>query len=173
MGCGSSKKTQREEPAGDFMEVGKEVVPGMRLRCICRGHQGTIGRIAWSPCGRFIASPSSDKTIRIWDANDGRCLAVLEGHKGAVHCVAWSDSGDRIATGGVDGTVRVLTLSGCEDGFEQSDVETVLVVPNDSVSFYDVLRISHHGSKQEEPITPYIWKVDDDQGGSRNSPSRV
>ena len=66
-GVRSSKKPQREEPK-DFMEIGKEVVPGMRLRCICRGHTGTIGRIAWSPCGRFIDSPSTDKTIRIWDA---------------------------------------------------------------------------------------------------------
>ncbi len=49
----------------DFMEVGKEVVPGMRLRCICRGHQGTIGRIAWSPCGRFIASPSTDISLKL------------------------------------------------------------------------------------------------------------
>jgi hypothetical protein len=48
-----AKKTPHDEqPAGAFMEVGKEVVPGMRLRCICRGHTGTIGRIAWSPCGR-------------------------------------------------------------------------------------------------------------------------
>lgn len=45
-----AKKTpQRSKPAGDFMEVGKEVVPGMRLQCIWRGHQGTIRRIAWSP----------------------------------------------------------------------------------------------------------------------------
>jgi WD40 repeat protein len=55
----------------DGVQVGEEPVPGMRLRSICRGHQGTIGRIAWSPCGRFIASPSTDKTIRIWDASDG------------------------------------------------------------------------------------------------------
>ncbi len=75
------KRTPKVDSAdGDFMEVGKEVVPGMRLRCICRGHTGTIGRIAWSPCGRFIASPSMDQTIRIWDANDGKCLAVLKGH---------------------------------------------------------------------------------------------
>nr|VFK32059.1 MAG: hypothetical protein BECKMB1821G_GA0114241_110113 [Candidatus Kentron sp. MB]VFK35129.1 MAG: hypothetical protein BECKMB1821I_GA0114274_110114 [Candidatus Kentron sp. MB]VFK76992.1 MAG: hypothetical protein BECKMB1821H_GA0114242_108814 [Candidatus Kentron sp. MB] len=33
-----------EESAGDFTEVGKEVAPGMRLRCICRGHTGIIGR---------------------------------------------------------------------------------------------------------------------------------
>jgi hypothetical protein len=42
-----AKKTPDDkQPAGEFMEVGKEVVPGMRLRCICRGHTGTIGRIA-------------------------------------------------------------------------------------------------------------------------------
>jgi WD40 repeat protein len=57
--------TQDRQPAGDFMEIGKEVVPGIKLRCICRGHTDTIGRIAWSPCGRFIASPSEDNTIRI------------------------------------------------------------------------------------------------------------
>lgn len=89
-GVRSSKKAKRAEPARDFMEVGQEVVPGMRLRCICRGHTGTIGRIAWSPCGRFIASPSTDKTIRIWDAHNGKCLKVLEGHVDKVLCVAFA-----------------------------------------------------------------------------------
>ncbi|MBT8420288.1 MAG: hypothetical protein KJO08_05430 [Gammaproteobacteria bacterium] len=35
----------------EFVEVGYEPAPGMRLRAICRGHTGTIGRIAWSPAG--------------------------------------------------------------------------------------------------------------------------
>ena len=61
----SSTAKRSGEPAREFMEVGQEVVPGMRLRCICRGHTGTIGRIAWSPCGRFIALPSEEKTICI------------------------------------------------------------------------------------------------------------
>ena len=94
----SAEETQREK-SSEFIEIGKEVVPGMRLRCICRGHQGTIGRIAWSPCGRFIASPSTDKTIRIWDAQDGKCLAVLEGHEKEVLCVAWSPDGALLASG--------------------------------------------------------------------------
>lgn len=71
------QKTDEKVNSADGVRVGKEPVPGMRLRSICHGHEGTIGRIAWSPCGRFIASPSSDKTIRIWDANDGKCLARL------------------------------------------------------------------------------------------------
>nr|VFK32068.1 MAG: hypothetical protein BECKMB1821G_GA0114241_110116 [Candidatus Kentron sp. MB]VFK35133.1 MAG: hypothetical protein BECKMB1821I_GA0114274_110117 [Candidatus Kentron sp. MB]VFK76995.1 MAG: hypothetical protein BECKMB1821H_GA0114242_108817 [Candidatus Kentron sp. MB] len=55
----TKRRTEKSggEPAGDFMEVGKEVAPGMRLRCICHGHTDTIGRITWSHCGRFIASP--------------------------------------------------------------------------------------------------------------------
>ena len=62
---------------GGWGAGGRRAVPGMRLRRICRGHQAAIGRIAWSPGGRFIASPSQDKTIRIGDANDGKCLALL------------------------------------------------------------------------------------------------
>ena len=106
-----AKKTPHDEqPAGDFMEVGKEVVPGMRLRCICRGHTGTIGRIAWSPCGRFIASPSQDKTIRIWDANDGNLVTSLEAHKEWVYAVAWSPDGKRLASSGADRKIRIWSV---------------------------------------------------------------
>ncbi|WP_299486264.1 GTP-binding protein [Acaryochloris sp. IP29b_bin.137] len=62
----------------DGIRIGEEPVPGMRLRAICRGHQATIGRITWSPCGRFIASPSSDGFVRIWDAQNGKCLNKLK-----------------------------------------------------------------------------------------------
>nr|VFJ64357.1 MAG: WD domain-containing protein, G-beta repeat-containing protein [Candidatus Kentron sp. FM]VFJ64831.1 MAG: WD domain-containing protein, G-beta repeat-containing protein [Candidatus Kentron sp. FM]VFK15321.1 MAG: WD domain-containing protein, G-beta repeat-containing protein [Candidatus Kentron sp. FM] len=74
-------------------EIGQEVMPGMRLRAICRGHTSRIGRIAWSPCSRFIASPSRDETIRVWDVESGECLAVLRGHNDLVLCVAWSAHG--------------------------------------------------------------------------------
>ena len=99
-----------EPPAmdeADGVQVGEEAVPGMRLRCICRGHTRAIGRIAWSPCGRFIASPSQDRTIRIWDANNGNCLAVLAGHEDDVPCVEWSPTGRLLASGSQDGSFRL------------------------------------------------------------------
>ena len=102
-----AKRSKSKVEEAEFMEVGKEVVPGMRLRCVCRGHTKPIGRIAWSPCGRFIASPSVDKTIRIWDANNGKCLHVLDGHKGQVLCVAWSPDGTKLASGGKDTVVLI------------------------------------------------------------------
>ena len=33
--------------------------PGFKLRHTLRGHEGDIGRIAWSPDGRMFASPST------------------------------------------------------------------------------------------------------------------
>ena len=101
----TKRLTTGSEHTGDFMEVGQEVVPGMRLRCICRGHTESIGRIAWSPCGRFIASPSKDKTIRIWDANDGQFVKVLEQHE-EVCSTAWSPDGAVLASGDYSGTIK-------------------------------------------------------------------
>jgi WD40 repeat protein len=86
--------------SADELRVGEEPVPGVRLRCVCRGHEGAIGRIALSPCGRYLASPSKDKTIRIWDTNDGKCLEVLKNKESDHYCVAWSPDGTQLASGG-------------------------------------------------------------------------
>jgi WD40 repeat protein len=66
--------------------------------------------MAWSPCGRFIASPSTDKTIRIWDANDGKCLAMLEGHSAEVTCLSWSSGYQNIVSGDGIGVIRLWRL---------------------------------------------------------------
>ncbi len=55
-------------------------MPGLTLKRILRGHESWISRIAWSPHGQFLASPSDDETIRIWDVEQGACLKVLNGH---------------------------------------------------------------------------------------------
>ncbi|UCF07668.1 MAG: hypothetical protein JSW28_08500, partial [Thermoplasmata archaeon] len=91
-------------------------VPGITLKRILRGHKDTITQIAWSPDGRFLATPSVDKTIRIWDVARGECVAVLEGHRSGVTCVAWSPDNKYIASGSHDGTIRYwnISLKKCE-----------------------------------------------------------
>src|SRR4051812_47815689 len=102
----SSRKRKEPQPA-TFTEIGGSPVPVLTLRHVLRGHTDTINRIAWSPDGSYLASPSTDNTIRIWDARSGACVRTLKEHTGKVYSVAWSPNGQRLASGSDDGTIRM------------------------------------------------------------------
>ncbi len=83
------------------------VPAGFTLRHILQGHTDWIGRIAWSPDGRLLATPSADRTVRVWNAGTGQTVLTLQGHTNAVIAVSWEPNGRLLASGGDDGTVRV------------------------------------------------------------------
>ncbi len=94
-------------------EVRKNLPQGVKLVRTLRGHTGAIGCIAWSSDGRLLASPSTDGTIRLWDAETGECLSVLEGHKGRVNSAAFGPADRILASGSNDHTVKLWeTASG-------------------------------------------------------------
>jgi WD40 repeat protein len=88
-------------------EKGEGLPAGVKLVRTLRGHTGRIGRIAWSPDGRMLGSPSGDRTIGLWDAETGKPLRTLGSDSGRVSCVAFADRGGLLAAKSNDFSIRL------------------------------------------------------------------
>ena len=71
------------------------------------GHSYGVSSVAYSPDGTKIISGSTDKTIKIWNANTGECLQTLEGHLDIILSVAYSPDGTKIISGSSDKTIKI------------------------------------------------------------------
>jgi len=66
-----------------------------------------VNGVAWSPDGTRLATAGDDRTVRIWDPDDGRELFTLRGHDDQALSVAWNRDGNRLVSGSRDQTVRI------------------------------------------------------------------
>ena len=61
-------------------------------------HTDSVNACSFSPDGKMIVSASSDKTLRIWDAETGEEIKVLRGHNDSVNACSFSPDGKRIVS---------------------------------------------------------------------------
>ena len=67
---------------------------------------------AFSPDGTRVVSTSSDRTARVWLADDAREMVVLGGYGSWVTSAVFGPDGTRIVTGSVDGSARLWRADG-------------------------------------------------------------
>jgi WD40 repeat protein len=55
-------------------------------------------------------SGSADKTIKIWNVDNGKCLRTFEGHQKDVWRVIYSPDGKYIISGSFDKTIKIWSV---------------------------------------------------------------
>lgn len=77
---------------------------------ILRGHRGSVRCLSYSPEGRYLATGSEDKTVRLWDLAAGGASAATLKHSAGVEALAFVPESQILLTGSSDGTLSVWDL---------------------------------------------------------------
>ncbi len=148
---------------------------GIRLVGTLRAHTAAIGRIAWSPDGGMLASPSGDRTVSIWDARSQRHIHMIGGHTDGLRTAAFDQHGLVLASGSDDGTIKLWKVGSWQEqkSFSMPRCQAIAFSPREDVlaaggdkraAIFDISsgEILHELGKQ----TDYITSVAFDPSGS-------
>lgn len=75
-----------------------------------KAHDKDINAIDVSPDDKFFVTASQDRTIKVFNIDDGQVLGILKGHKRGVFSAKFSATEKVLASGSGDGTVKLWSL---------------------------------------------------------------
>jgi len=71
------------------------------------GHTNNVSVISYGPNGKYLASGSSDNTIKIWNTKTGEVVLTFKKHESPVFSIDWSPDGKSIVSGSTNGTIKI------------------------------------------------------------------
>ena len=123
------------------------------------GHSNSVYSVAFSPDGKYLASGSYDKTIKLYDVSDpknAREIKTLKGHSDYVYSVVFSPDGKYLVSGSYDDTIKLYDVIDPKNAYEiktlsghSGDVNSVAFSPDgkylasasddNTIKLYDVI----------------------------------
>lgn len=92
----------------------------------CAFHDHLVNSCAFSSCGKFLITGSSDYTARLWKVPELLLLKVYIGHNDDVDMVSFSNDNQFIATVSHDNNLRVFNIDGTLVHTFKGHTDTVL-----------------------------------------------
>ncbi|ORZ29443.1 WD40-repeat-containing domain protein [Catenaria anguillulae PL171] len=111
---------------GDTDEDPSDYKEHWRATHVLQGHKHEVNDIAWSPCGKYLASVGTDQTLRIWQvpppptasssssagtSSTAQVIGSAHDHSDVIQGVAWDPRGQLVATQAVDRAVYVYAVT--------------------------------------------------------------
>ncbi|UCG27542.1 MAG: caspase family protein [Bacteroidales bacterium] len=90
------------------------------------GHYASVTAVAYSPDGKFAATGSNDKTIKLWDALTGREIRTYHGNNGESRHLTFSLNGTLIASVDQDFSLKIWKVA-------TSELIRTIVIPEDDI----------------------------------------
>jgi len=135
----------------------EQVVYGIHEYNRLEGHGFWVNRVRFSPDGQWIATASSDRTVKIWSVH-GTLLQTLYGHTNWVTGVAFAPNGKLLASCSRDNTIKLWRW---DDGAGMFAERPVQIIKGHEGPVLDVC-FAPNGelvASASEDMTVRLWKL--------------
>ncbi|KAJ5751979.1 hypothetical protein N7520_008896 [Penicillium odoratum] len=144
---------QAQEPVWivNHQDIGDEWSPCLQT---LEGHSNSVKSVYFSHDSSFIASASSDRTVKIWDTSSGQCLTTLNGLNEAIVSLCLSHDSKILASASADSTIRIWNRSSEKCRIKSADGRAISLVFSYDLKFIKA-RSTHN--------TTRLWDVNSGQ----------